>query len=108
MALETDGIVDAVICIAYTDEIARNERDLQALYADGVTGSIAMFYTVWSYTSGAGRKLVHAAANEAKAKGAVRFVTLSPLTAMAERFHIRNGAKLISTNPETQNFEYTL
>lgn len=108
MALETDGNVDAIICVAYTHEVARDERDLQALYSDGVTGSIAMFYTVWAYTPGTGRKMVHAAAAEAKAKGALRFVTLSPLTAMAERFHIRNGAKLISTNPETKNFEYTL
>jgi hypothetical protein len=108
MALETDGVVDAVICVAYTDEVARDERDLQALYVDAVTGSVAMFYTVWAYTPGAGRKMVHAAATEAKAKGAVRFVTLSPQTEMARRFHLRNGAELISTNQDTLNFEYTL
>ena len=35
-----------------------------------------------------------------------RLVTLSPLTPMATHFHINNGAKLISINSETQNFEY--
>jgi hypothetical protein len=35
-------------------------------------------------------------------------VTLSPLTPMATHFHIRNGAKLIQHNPDTQNFEYTI
>ena len=35
-----------------------------------------------------------------------RLVTLSPLTPMATHFHIRNGAKQIHINEETQNFEY--
>ncbi len=37
-----------------------------------------------------------------------RLVTLSPLTPMATHYHIRNGAKQISINKETQNFEYEL
>ena len=35
-----------------------------------------------------------------------RLVTLSPLTEMAKNFHLRNGAKLVSVNENTQNFEY--
>jgi hypothetical protein len=35
-----------------------------------------------------------------------RLVTLSPLTPMATHFHIKNGAKQIHINEETQNFEY--
>ena len=35
-----------------------------------------------------------------------RLVTLSPLTEMATKFHLRNNAKLISVNDTTQNFEY--
>ena len=35
-----------------------------------------------------------------------RLVTLSPLTEMATKFHKRNGAKLLQTNENTQNFEY--
>ena len=37
-----------------------------------------------------------------------RLVTLSPLTPMATHFHISNGAKQISINNDTQNFEYKL
>ena len=35
-----------------------------------------------------------------------RLITLSPLTEMATKFHTKNGAKLLSINETTQNFEY--
>ena len=35
-----------------------------------------------------------------------RLVTLSPLTEMAKKFHLRNGAELLQINEQTQNFEY--
>ena len=37
-----------------------------------------------------------------------KIVTLSPLTPVTTHYHISNGAKLISINPTTQNFEYKL
>ena len=37
-----------------------------------------------------------------------RLVTLSPLTEMARKFHLRNGAVEVQINDETQNFEYKL
>jgi hypothetical protein len=37
-----------------------------------------------------------------------RLVTLSPLTDMATKFHIKNGAQLLQINSHTQNFEYAL
>jgi len=33
-------------------------------------------------------------------------LTLSPLTEMARRFHIKNGAKFINKHALAQNFEY--
>ena len=33
---------------------------------------------------------------------------ISPLTDMATHFHIRNGAKQVGINEDTQNFEYNL
>ena len=39
---------------------------------------------------------------------ATRFVTLSPLTEMAERFHLRNGATLLAKHKYAQNFEYKI
>ena len=35
-----------------------------------------------------------------------RFVTLSPKTEMAKKFHLRNGATELQENETTVNFEY--
>ena len=35
-----------------------------------------------------------------------RFITLSPKTEMAKRFHLSNGATLLQENFDTNNFEY--
>jgi len=68
-----------------------------------------VFYTVWSYARGAGRQMVLEASKAIKqSRPVTRFVTLSPLTEMAERFHLRNGAQLIARGTECQNFEYTI
>jgi hypothetical protein len=37
-----------------------------------------------------------------------RFVTLSPKTEMARRFHIKNGAHVLKENDSTVNYEYIL
>ena len=37
-----------------------------------------------------------------------RLVTLSPLTDMARKFHLSNGAIEIRVNETTQNFEYKM
>ena len=39
---------------------------------------------------------------------ATRYVTLSPKTEMARKFHLRNGATLLKENEFTFNFEYRL
>ena len=36
-----------------------------------------------------------------------RFVTLSPKTEVARRFHLRNGAIVFRENLDTINYEYT-
>lgn len=106
--------LQAVICVAYTNEVPRNEYELehfsQSAVQDGGHGSIAIFYTVWSYEKGAGREVLFKAVDQIKQERpqVKRFVTLSPLTRMAERFHIRNGAKLLDKHEDCQNFEYEL
>jgi len=102
----------AVLCCAYTNQVPTTEYELnvmsQAACQEGAQGSIAVFYTVWSYDRGAGRSIIFEAVDEIlKYKpGVKRFVTLSPLTKMAERFHTRNGALLLQRGDECQNFEY--
>ena len=56
----------------------------------------------------AGREIIQKVLAHAKEKGIERVITLSPLTPMATHFHIRNGAKQISINDTSQNFEYGL
>tara|TARA_B100002019_G_scaffold284260_1_gene291698 strand:+ start:629 stop:1081 length:453 start_codon:yes stop_codon:yes gene_type:complete len=112
--LESDtGEVEAVICVGYTNDVPITEHELdyysQAACQDGQHGNVAVFYTVWSYAKGAGRRMVLETAEYLKnERGIKRFVTLSPLTEMAERFHIRNGATLLAKGNECQNFEYIL
>ena len=108
-----DNDIKAVICVAYTYEVPKDEHELdlysQQVCQDGQRGNIAVFYTVWSYSKGAGREIVNTVAKQLHdEKRAERFITLSPLTDMAERFHLRNGAELLEKHNSCQNFEYTL
>ena len=103
--LEKKNKILAVICVAYTNKIPKNEFELSAFNA--FDGSCAIFYTVWSYEKGAGREIIERVSNHLMRRGWIkRYVTLSPLTEMAEKFHLRNGAELIYRGKTCQNFEY--
>ena len=82
----------------------------QAANQDGQRGEIVVAYTVWSRKRGAGKEIIKKLGEWCKENKfeTKRLVTLSPLTSMATHFHIRNGAKQIHINDETQNFEYKL
>ena len=96
----------AVICVAYTKGVALTEKDLD----NTDDPDTAMFYTVWSYDKGAGREIVNAVAAHIKETrdDIIRHMTLSPLTEMAEKFHLRNGATFFRKGSYCQNFEYSL
>ena len=99
--------IDAVICVAYLDDVPSNEFELHQGCCT-IDAPIATFYTVWSYTKGAGTEIIFAVKRHIKqTKPHVsRFVTLSPCTEMATRFHLKNGAILLNKYKEFQNFEY--
>ena len=102
----------AIICVAYTDHIPQNETELHwySSAADHTnTGTCAVFYTVWSYSRGSGQTIVNAVAEwiQENKPQVQQWVTLSPLTEMAERFHLRNGATLVNRYDTCQVFEYT-
>lgn len=104
---DENSVLQAVICVAYCTDVPLTEAELDR--ASTPEGSTAVFYTVWSYAKGAGREMVLRAADHIhKTRGCSRYVTLSPLTEMAEKFHIRNGARLLTRGDTCQNFEYTL
>jgi hypothetical protein len=103
--------IRAVICVAYCNEVPTCENDMelwsQQAVQDGQHGSVAVFYTVWSYDKGAGREIVLKTKKLLeKETPTTRFVTLSPLTEMARKFHLRNGAKFVAKHFDCQNFEY--
>ena len=70
----------------------------------------AVFYTIWSYKPGAGQELLNATVARIKQEfpAITRFVTLSPKTEMARRFHLQNGATVFRENSDTINYEYTV
>ena len=93
----------SVICVAYTDTIPTHEDDMNV-----IGQHTAVFYTVWSYVRGAGKTIVLDTASHIKRTRPEieRFVTLSPKTEMARKFHLRNGAFALRENPESINYEY--
>lgn len=101
--LVEDNQPQAVTCVAFLDQVPRTEHEL------GSAGErVAAFYTIWSYRSGAGRELIQQAQQYIRSNriGIERYVTLSPKTEMARRFHLNNGARVLQDNEETVNYEY--
>jgi len=105
--LESDqGEIEAVICVAFTKDVPTTEEELFSLQEEN--RDIAVFYTVWSYSPGAGRKIVFEVAKEIKSVyNSKRYITLSPKTEMARKFHLKNGAFKLQENELTVNYEYS-
>tara|TARA_B100001057_G_scaffold495843_1_gene595773 strand:+ start:787 stop:1278 length:492 start_codon:yes stop_codon:yes gene_type:complete len=112
--LKYENNIEAIVCVAYTNEVPDTVREMdymsQVACQGEEFGKIAIAYTVWSRKRGAGREIITKVRQFLKTDrvGTTRMVTLSPLTPMATHFHISNGAKQISINDHTQNFEYTI
>lgn len=96
----------AVVCVTFKDMIPISEHELQ-LPNTGLP-NVAVFYTIWSYTSGAGRKLIQATQQWIRDNHSEidQYVTLSPPTELARKFHLNNGAGVHSVNPDTVNYIY--
>ena len=96
----------AAVCAAYRTLVPENVIELLRNPED--VPNVAVFYTIWSYKSGAGRKLIATARNWLldNRKNITKFVTLSPPTEMARVFHLRNGAEVFRVNPDTVNYLY--
>jgi hypothetical protein len=94
---------EAVVCVAYLESVPTTETEL------GKTGDrVAAFYTIWSYAPGAGRRMIRAARQhiELTRPSVEKFVTLSPKTEMARKFHLSNGAEVLQDNETTINYLY--
>ena len=103
LVLMEDDRPAAVVCVAYLDQVPTTETEL------GKTGAnVAAFYTIWSYQTGAGRRMIRAARiHIATTRPTIKtYVTLSPKTEMARRFHMSNGATVLADNETTVNYLY--
>ena len=112
------GDTAAIICVAFTNDVPASveEMDLmahdaynQSILRGGLVGRIAIAYTVWARKKGGGKHILNEVYKKFKREHHIdRLITLSPLTEMAEKFHLKNGAKLLRKNETTQNFEYDI
>jgi hypothetical protein len=105
LILKAGEEVLAATCLQWLSDVPEDEDDLIEFTK---THDVAVFYTIWSYSPGAGANLLKQAAewikqeyNEVKT-----IVTLSPQTEMARKFHLKNGAKIRRENPTSVNYEY--
>ena len=104
-ALQDEDRVSAMVCVKYQDQVPSN---MDELMDEPKHPTVAVFYTIWSYKAGAGRDLLVQAVEHLKQTNPsiTRFVTLSPKTEVARRFHLRNGAIVFRENIDTVNYEY--
>ena len=102
---EREDDPDAMVCVSFHDFIPEDVKDLDNTAQVPTT---AIFYTIWSYKSGKGQELLRAAVKgiQEQYPSVTRFVTLSPKTNLARRFHLKNGATVFRENLETINYEY--
>ena len=96
--------IKAAVCVMYCSHVPESEEDM---FTAAMDRSVAVAYTIWSYSAGAARDLIFAVRDLVK-DTVTELVTLSPQTEMAERFHLKNGAEFYRANETTWNFRYSL
>lgn len=102
----TDGErPQAVACVKFLNTVPAAVEELVDTVESATT---AVFYTIWSYVAGAGRELIVEAQKsiESELPNIQTFVTLSPKTEVARRFHLKNGAGIYRENSDTINYIY--
>jgi hypothetical protein len=105
LLLKAGEEVLAATCLQWLADIPEDEDDLIKL---AKTQDVAVFYTIWSYSPGAGAELIKQAADWiiSEFKDVKNIVTLSPQTTMARRFHLKNGASVHRENSTSVNYQY--
>ena len=107
VAALVDDLPRAMVCVSLKQDVPASVSDLSG---DCDVPTTAVFYTIWSYVSGAASELLFDTMKSIQEQfpTVTRFVTLSPKTEMAHKFHIRNGARVFRENADTINYEYTV
>jgi hypothetical protein len=104
-ALQVGEELSAMVCVKYSDHIPSN---VEELLQESLNPSVAVFYTIWSYAAGAGRDMILEARKyiERTNPNIKDFVTYSPKTEVAKRFHLKNGAQIYRENTDSVNYKY--
>jgi len=94
----------AITCVKFLESVPTSVSELVAV----TDYAIAVFYTIWSYKPGSGAELIRRAklSIEQELPNIKQFVTLSPKTELARRFHLKNGAQILQENADTVNYIY--
>ncbi|MEY2973124.1 MAG: hypothetical protein RI886_901 [Pseudomonadota bacterium] len=95
----------AITCLSFQRDIPKSEDQL---FVNNQDPTVAVFYTIWSIVPGYASLLINTALTHIKTNNLKikQFVTLSPKTEMARKFHIRNGARIYQENETSINYEY--
>jgi hypothetical protein len=95
----------AVMCVKFLDEIPES---FATLLKKPLNKTTAVFYTIWTYYSGAAGELIREAQEylEKNMPEITRYATFSPKTEMARKFHTKNGATVYRTNEDSVNYLY--
>jgi len=106
-ALVDGEIPSAMVCVNLLDFVPSSVEELGKDVEDATT---AVFYTIWSYAPGAGADLLFRTVAQIREQfpNVSNFVTLSPKTEMARKFHLKNGASVLRDNSDTVNYQYTV
>lgn len=101
-----DDKPQAIVCVSLHNFVPQSVEDLYNVESN--EPDTAIFYTIWSYVPGKASDLLFAVVDEIRKSfpTITRFVTLSPKTPMARRFHLKNGASVLRENENTVNYEY--
>lgn len=104
-ALQDDDKLSAMVCVKYQDNIPAS---LTELFIEPDHPKVAVFYTIWSYMAGAGRDMILETRKwiEDNNPEITEFVTYSPKTEMAKKFHLKNGAFTYRENEDSVNYKY--
>lgn len=105
LAITEEGIPASMVCVSLHDFVPETVSDLDRTSSNPTT---AVFYTIWSYQAGSGSILLREGLNFIRQLFTTVdvFVTLSPKTEMARRFHLKNGATVYRENLDTINYRY--
>jgi hypothetical protein len=102
-----DNNPQAMVCVSLHDFVPTTVEDLSK---DSDQLTTAIFYTIWSYAPGAAGTLILSVVKQIQQQYPTvsRFITLSPKTPMARKFHTKNGAFELQENETTINYEYLI